>query len=199
MQKIAIFGGTFNPIHNGHLHLAHCFSQKINFDRVIFVPTKTPIHKEDIFLASAEDRLYMCKLAVQGTNYEVSNMEVCRQTPSYTVLTLEDLKRQFPYDNLYFITGEDMFLSLLTWKNPARIFELATICSAPRSGEGMERMSRYAKKLKELGAVTILENIDFLPISSTMVRTAQKNGKDISNMVPTTVMEYIEQHHLYKR
>jgi len=126
-------------------------------------------------------------------------MEVCRQTPSYTVLTLEDLKRQFPYDNLYFITGEDMFLSLLTWKKPARIFELATICSAPRSGEGMERMSRYAKKLKELGAVTILENIDFLPISSTMVRTAQKNGKDISNMVPTTVMEYIEQHHLYKR
>lgn len=198
MQKIAILGGTFNPIHNGHLHLAKRFNEKIGFDRMIFIPTKAPTHKGEGQLADAVHRLNMCKLAVQGTSYEVSNLEVCRETPSFTVFTLEALKKQFPDGQLYFITGEDMFLSLLTWNNPTRIFQLATICSAPRSIEGMENMSRYAKKLEAYGAKTLLENIDFLPISSTLVRTVWNRGEDISNLVPISVMAYMEQYHLYK-
>lgn len=198
MQKIAIFGGTFNPIHNGHLHLAKRFNEKIRFDRVIFIPTKAPTHKGEEQLADAVHRLNMCKLAVKGTNYEVSDMEVNRATPSYTVFTLEELKKQFPNDELFFITGEDMFLTLLTWNNPERIFQLATICSAPRSIEGIKKMTQYAKKLEAYGAKTMLANIDFLPISSTLVRTAWNNGEDISNLVPIPVMAYMEQHHLYK-
>ena len=198
MQKIAILGGTFNPIHNGHLHLVKRFSEKIGFDRVILIPTKVPTHKGDEQLADAVHRVHMCQLAAKEFGYEVSDMEVCRETPSYTVLTLEELKHKFPNDSLYFITGEDMFLSLLKWNNPRRIFKLATICSAPRSIEGMGKMERYAQILKSHGADTILANIDFLPISSTMVRTAWKKGEDISCLVPAAVVDYMKQYDLYK-
>lgn len=198
MQKIAILGGTFNPIHNGHLHLVKRFSEKIGFDRVIFIPTKVPTHKGEEQLASAEHRVCMCRLAAEELSYEVSDMEVKRETPSYTVLTLETLKHKFPNDMLYFITGEDMFLSLLTWNNPDRIFQLATICSAPRSIGGMEKMEQYAQILKTHGANTILANIDFLPISSTLVRTAWRKGEDISHLVPAAVMDYMKQYDLYK-
>lgn len=102
-----------------------------------------------------------CRIGGKGFGYEVSVMEVQRETPSYTVLTLEALKHKFPNDMLYFITGEDMFLSLLTWNDPDRIFQLATICSAPRSIEGMGKMEQYAQILKTHGANTILANIDF--------------------------------------
>ena len=138
MQKIAILGGTFNPIHNGHLHLVKRFSEKIGFDRVIY-STKVPTHKGEEHLVDAAHRVCMCRLAAKEYGYEVSDMEVQRETPSYTVLTLEALKHKFPNDMLYFITGEDMFLSLLKWNNPDRIFQLATICSAPRSIGGMEK------------------------------------------------------------
>ncbi len=198
MAKIAVLGGTFNPIHNGHLHLIKRFSEKIGFDRVILIPTKVPIHKQEACLAEAEHRVRMCQLAAMECGCEVSDMEVRRKTPSYTVLTLEELKRRFPKDTLYFITGEDMFLSLLRWHKPDRIFQLAVICSAPRSTEGMKKMEEYAKVLKTHGAVTILENIDFLPISSTLVRTAWQNGEDISSLVPAAVMAYMERHRLYK-
>lgn len=87
-------------------------------------------------MASAEHRVCMCRLAAEEFGYEVSDIEVQRETPSYTVLTLETLKHKFPNDMLYFITGEDMFLSLLTWNNPERIFQLATICSAPPQYRG---------------------------------------------------------------
>ena len=100
MQKIAILGGTFNPIHNGHLHLVKRFSEKIGFDRVIFIPTKIPTHKGEEQLASAEHRVRMCRLAAEEFGYEVSDMEVKRETPSYTVLTLETLKHKFPNDIL---------------------------------------------------------------------------------------------------
>ena len=103
MQKIAILGGTFNPIHNGHLHLIKRFSEKIGFDRVILIPTKVPTHKGEEHLADAVHRVRMCRLAAKEFGYEVSDMEVQRETPSYTVLTLEALKHKFPNDMLYFI------------------------------------------------------------------------------------------------
>ena len=92
MQKIAILGGTFNPIHNGHLHLVKRFSEKIGFDRVILIPTKVPTHKGEEHLVDAAHRVCMCRLAAKEYGYEVSDMEVQRETPSYTVLTLEALK-----------------------------------------------------------------------------------------------------------
>ncbi|HEX3037672.1 MAG TPA: nicotinate-nucleotide adenylyltransferase [Oscillospiraceae bacterium] len=197
MQKIAIFGGTFNPIHNGHVHLAQQFSARIGFDRVIFIPTHVPPHKQAPELASAQHRLCMCRLAAQEYGYEVSDIEVNRAGPSYTADTLQQLKLLYPQEKLYLITGEDMFLTLNNWRNPQQIYELATICAAPRSELGYEKLAAYAKELEQFGAHSIIENIEYLPVSSTMVRTAIKNGESIAHLVPHSVADYIEKNKLY--
>lgn len=199
MNRIAIFGGTFNPIHNGHLHIARQFQQLLGARRVLFIPTFRPPHKEAPDLAPAGDRLAMCRLACEGTSYEVSDMEIRRGGPSYTADTLLELKRQYPQEELCFITGEDMFLTLEHWYKPELIYSLATVCAAPRSTDGMEKLRAYAKELAVRGATVILHNIDHLPVSSTMVRDAVRQGRPIDALVPAGVARYIGQSGLYRR
>ena len=114
MRKTGIIGGTFNPIHNGHILLAVYCKEKLNLDRVIFIPTYTPPHKSDKDLVSEVHRLNMCKIAVQNyVDFSVSDIEIKRKGKSYTFETLTSLKEIYPRDTLYFITGADMFLSLI--------------------------------------------------------------------------------------
>ena len=173
MNRIAIFGGTFNPIHNGHLHIAQQFEKQLHVQRLLFIPTFVPPHKQISDLAPAEDRLEMCRLACLGTSYEVSDLEIRRGGPSYTADTLAELKQNNPGTELYFITGEDMFLTL--------------------------ELHAYAKRLAAHGARVILLNIDYLPVSSTMVRDAVRQGRSIDALVPPRVAHYIQENGLYQR
>ena len=197
-MKIAVYGGTFNPIHNAHIHLASEFSRRVGFDKVILIPANIPPHKRVGDLADGADRLAMCRLAAQEHGFEVSDIELRRQGPSYTADTLEELHRVYPEDTLYLITGEDMFLTLLQWRRPLDIMKLAVICAAPRSSEGMPRLAAYAQELEKQGGRTVLENVEYLPVSSTMVRGAVKRRESIGGLVPAAVAEYIHQHHLYE-
>lgn len=197
-MKTAVYGGTFNPIHNAHIHLASEFAKRVGFDRVILIPANIPPHKRVKELASGKDRLAMCKLAAEEYGLEVSDIELQRQGPSYTVDTLEELHQKYPEDELYLLTGEDMFLTLMQWRCPLRILELAVICAAPRSREGMPRLEACAKQLQANGGRTILENVEYLPVSSTMVREAVKKGESVNTLVPVPVAEYIRQNHLYE-
>lgn len=197
MRKIAIYGGTFNPIHNGHIHLARQFAQLLGLDKVILIPTRVPPHKQASNLAPAKDRLAMCSLAASDSIFEVSDMEIRRDGLSYTVDTLLELKRQCPESELYLITGEDMFVTVLNWYHAETICSLATICAAPRSTAGLDPLLRYARILEQNGAKTIIKNIDYLPISSTMVRNTVKNGESISKLVPPAVADYIVKNNLY--
>ena len=147
MNRIAIFGGTFNPIHNGHLHIAQQFQKQLCAQRVLFIPTFVPPHKRAPDLAPAEDRLEMCRLACEGTPFEVSDLEIRRGGPSYTAETLLALKREYPDAELCFLTGEDMFLTLETWYKPDVIYSLATICAAPRSTDGVKNLRDMEPKL----------------------------------------------------
>lgn len=198
MERIAIYGGTFNPIHNGHLHIATEFTDRLGVDRLLFIPTNVPPHKRPQSLQPAETRLEMCRLAVEETKFEVSDLEIRRKGASYTVDTLEQLAKIYPGSPLYLIVGEDMFLTFLKWRNPQRIFQLATLCAAPRSEHGVCPLKEYARKIEALGAQVRIENITYLPISSTMVREAVKAGNDISKMVPEKVADYIRRNHLYE-
>jgi nicotinate-nucleotide adenylyltransferase len=197
MQKIAILGGTFNPIHNGHLHLVRRFSQMIQADRVLLIPTRIPPHKAAPDLAPAQDRLQMCRLAAEPDGFEVSDMEIRREGPSYTSDTLLELKQIYPNSELFFITGEDMFLTLEEWHNPELVYSLATICAAPRSRNGCTALNQYAEKVGKKGAKTMICNIDYLPVSSTMVRNAVRRGENLLAYVPRQVADYICKHHLY--
>ena len=197
-MKIIIFGGTFNPIHNGHIHLAKCFADILQADRVILIPTNVPPHKRAPDLADAEDRLNMCRLAAEADKrFCVSDIEIARGGQSYTSETLTELHRQYPDAELYLITGEDMFFLLEEWHDPQVIYQLAMICAAPRSPKGTGALLEYAKKIERNGAKTRIEDIPYYPISSTMIREAVKAGKSISSLVPAAVERYIREKKLY--
>lgn len=197
MERIAVFGGTFNPIHNGHIHLAKSFAKALHIGRLLVIPTNSPPHKAARDLAPAADRLAMCRAACRREGFEVSDMEIRRGGPSYTAVTLRELKKLCPDSELFLITGEDMFVTLADWKEPQTIFSLATVCASPRSRGGRDALRRCAAKLQKLGAKTYLADFHYLPVSSTMVREAVRKGKSISDLVPAPVERYIREKKLY--
>lgn len=197
MQKIAIFGGTFNPIHNGHLHIAGQFAEIIGAQKVVLVPTCIPPHKQVKDLAPPEDRLAMCRLVAQRPRFEVSDVELRRGGPSYTSDTLRTVNQEYPESELYLLMGEDMFLTLEQWHEPEVIYRLATVCAAPRSHGEEGKLETYSERLHQKGAKTLVCPIDYLPVSSTLVREAVKAGLNISAYVPQPVRDYILKNHLY--
>ena len=200
-MKTGIYGGTFNPIHRGHIHLAEEFARRLGLDRVLLIPTRVPPHKAAPDLASGKDRLAMCRLAVgEKTNLEVSDIEMRREGKSYTAETLEELRRLYPQDEFYLLMGEDMFLTVEHWYRPETIFFLAVVCATPRSLHGMGKLQ--AKKdeyASRYGARCVLEDIPYLPVSSTQVREWAAQGKDIVPLVPEAVAAYIESRGIYRK
>lgn len=199
-MKTGIYGGTFNPIHNGHLHIVEEFRRGLGLDRVLLIPTRVPPHKAAPDLASPQDRFAMCQLAIQGQPWlELSDMEMRREGKSYTAETLEELSALYPQDQFYLLMGEDMFLTLGRWYRPETIFSLASVCTAPRSVHGMDALRE--KALEYTGtfhARCFLDHIPYLPISSTQVRQAVARGEDVASLVPEAVARYIRERGLYQ-
>ena len=150
-KEMAIFGGSFNPIHFGHLIVAECCLEQAQLDQVLFMPAATPPHKQDSTLASPEDRIEMLQLAVEShTQFEVSPQECNRGGISYTVTTVHNLIHQFPNDNLSLILGPDALLSLPSWKEPQRILGLIKILAIERHGVDNIEQITQEPQLKEL-------------------------------------------------
>lgn len=197
-RKIALFGGTFDPIHNGHLVLAREFAFRMGWDEVIIMPTFVPPHKLKPDLAPAVDRMELCRLACEPyPNLTVSDMEINRRGASFTVTTLEQLKKQHPAAELYLLVGADMFLTLGSWHRFPDIAAMATLCAAPRDDVPMEQLIAYAEELKKQGAKCVIEDIVTPRISSTDIRCRAAAGEDVSDMVPATVAAYIRERGLY--
>lgn len=198
-MRTAMFGGSFNPIHNGHVQLAKAFLPRLELDRVLIVPTFIPPHKQAHNMVSGGQRLEMCRLAFEGTDkIEVSDIELKRGGASYTYLTLEELHALYPEDELFLITGADMFLTIETWRKPKVIFSLATVCGVPRNESSIDELSEHEKVLRSMGARTEILDAGVMTVSSTQVREAVKNGEDISSLVPERVAGYIKTHNLYR-
>ncbi len=198
MEKIALFGGTFDPIHNGHLVLARELAARLGLDRVILMPTFLPPHKVKSDLASATDRLEMCRLACEPyAELAVSDMELNRRGASFTVDTLEQLHRDHPQAHLYLFVGADMFFTLAMWHRFSDIAALATICTVPRDGVTVEKLKAQAEQLEALGATCVVEDVKTPPLSSTVIRARAANGDDVSDMVPVAVADYIREHGVY--
>ena len=152
-MKIAMFGGSFNPIHNGHIMLANAFQKELSLDKVLIIPTYIPPHKQRDYSVSPQQKLEMCRLAVKDMPFaEVSDIEIKRQGASYTYMTLQELRKIYPHDELYLITGADMFMTIHQWKNPEIIFALATICGVPRNDDDISDLEKQAEFLHTLGA-----------------------------------------------
>lgn len=197
-KRIALFGGTFDPIHNGHVELAREFAALLSLDKVVVMPTFIPPHKLKNDMAPAVDRLAMCRLACEPyKELTVSDLEINRRGASYTVLTLEQLHRQYPDSELFLLTGADMFLTVGTWYRFADIARLATICAAPRDEADAVCLREHAQKLEALGAQCVVAEFTVPAWSSTVVRERLKNGEIPRDMISSKVADYIAAHQLY--
>ena len=198
-MKIAMFGGSFNPIHTGHIQLAQAFVKRLGLDKVLIIPTFIPPHKHCDNSVSPQARLEMCRLAVKNLPFaEVSDIEIKRGGASYTYLTLEELSEKYKNDELFLITGADMFMSIHTWKHPEIIFSLATICGVPRNDDDIKNLQKQSEYLKTLNAKTEILDVSLMTVSSTEIRNKIKNGEDFSTLVPPEVENYIIENKLYK-
>lgn len=200
-MRIGIFGGSFNPIHNGHIGLIRGIISELALDKLIVMPSFLPPHKTVDTPVSPTGRLAMCQLAVSEISAtEVSDLEICRKGKSYTYETLEQLHAIYPDDELFLIMGADMFLSIETWKNPDIIFRLAVICGVSRKGiGGRQELLDRELFLQLLGAKTKVLNLSLPEVSSTEIREAVKNGNSIDKFVPKRVEEYILEKGLYSQ
>lgn len=201
MSKIGVFGGTFNPIHNGHVSLGVYCKDELSLDKLMLIPTYTPPHKSSNELAEEEHRVNMCKLATEQYGYfEVSDIEIERKGKSYTYETLNSLKEIYTEDELYLIVGADMFLTLDKWKNPQSIFKNATIVAVPRNDDDKnDLVYYYDNTIKKLGAKAIVLENPVVQVSSTYIRENIDNYQLIKSLIDSNVYEYIVKNKLYRK
>lgn len=198
-MKLGILGGTFNPIHNSHLYIARSYAEKLELDRVLLIPTHTPPHKPDKSLAPPEDRLAMCRLAVEGEKrLSVCDYEIRRAGKSYTLHTLEYLREKHSDAELYFLMGADMFLTVQAWYRPERIFELAILCATAREPGELAALEAHRPVLEAMGARCRVLELQPRPLSSTQVRACVKAGEKLDDLVPPNVAQYIRERGLYR-
>jgi nicotinate-nucleotide adenylyltransferase len=190
-EKIGLFGGSFDPVHTGHLILAQMAADFAGLERILFVPTATPPHKSERDLSPFEDRITMVRLAIEGNAaFELSLLEG-GETPSYTWESLDRFARQgYDREHLHLIVGSDSLGEMSRWRNPGRIFESATIISMARPG-GDDPPAPPA------GAAVIVLDTGSNNISSSEIRERVRGGRSIRYLVPEAVERYIIDRGLY--
>lgn len=188
-MRIGILGGTFNPIHIGHLILAEEAREKLKLDKIIFVPTNLAPHKDNSDIAAAKSRFQMLKLAVKKNKYfSVSDVEIKRDGRSYTIDTIKEFKNIYPHDELYFIIGSDLLKYLDEWKDLSEIIKMVKFITATRPGYPLEKIPSYISTLP----------IRAVDISGFQIRQAIRENKSFHYLVPEAVFKYITKKGLYK-
>jgi len=188
-RRLGVMGGTFDPIHNGHLVAASEVAAALNLDEVLFVPTGQPWQKDDVTPTS--DRYLMAEIATAANpRFKVSTVDIDRSGPTYTVDTLRDLQQFYPDADLFFITGADAVTSIAGWKDSADLWDLAKFVAVTRPGHKLDLPDSPA------GAIQVLE-IPALAISSTDIRNRVSAGKPIWYLVPDGIVQFIAKHGLY--
>jgi nicotinate-nucleotide adenylyltransferase len=194
-RRLGVMGGTFDPIHYGHLVTAEEALVQFALDAVVFVPTGRPWMKEEREVSPAEDRYLMTVIATASNpRFQVSRIEVDREGPTYTVETLRALAAEHPDAELYFITGADAMLEILDWKEPDEVLSLAHFIAATRPGYDLTRFESTAPRHSNVS----LMSIPALAISSTDVRARVGEGRPIRYLVPEGVKSYVEKAGLYR-
>ncbi len=183
-MRIGLFGGAFNPPHNGHMSVARCAIKEANLDKLIFIPTGNAPHKEETQV-SREDRYNMVSEAISGEEkMSVSDYEIKRSEVNYSANTVEYFKSLYPNDELFFLIGDDSYNQLDTWHEPHRITASATLLVFPREGADVK-------------APSVMLPMDVVEASSSEIREKIKMGKDCRNLLPKKVFDYIIKRNLY--
>ena len=215
-EKIGLFGGTFNPIHSGHIKAARVVRDNFILDKILFIPSYIPPHKVSKDIVSPEIRLHMVKLALgKSPEFIASSIEIDGKGTSYSILTLKKLKKIYPGSSLYFILGIDAFLEIDTWKDYEKVLELCFFVVISRPGYCLEdaRMilgGEYAGRTytvskgknsgidPEEGFKIFLLSFDAMDVASTEIRNRLRKNLSISGLVPDSVAAYINKNKLYQ-
>jgi nicotinate-nucleotide adenylyltransferase len=191
-RRIGVMGGTFDPIHHGHLVAASEVQSVFDLDEVVFVPTGQPWQKDDREVSPAELRYLMTVVATASNpRFTVSRVDVDRPGPTYTIDTLRDLREQYPDSDLFFITGADALAQILSWKAVDELFELAQFVGVNRPGHELSGDGLPAER------VSLME-VPAMAISSTACRQRVRAGEPVWYLVPDGVVQYINKHDLYR-
>ena len=199
-MKLGILGGTFDPVHYGHLLMAEQCRGQCELDEIWFLPAGSPPHKQGVQITGGEIRAEMLELAIAGNPaFSVSRREIEQQGTTYTYQTLEKLHEEDPHRELYFLIGADSLADLPDWRKPARIVELATVVAVNRGDRPLPSLKPLQEKLGE----AVAERIQFvsmpgIDLSATDIRQRVKKGKSIRYMTPRAIEIYIEEHSLYR-
>lgn len=201
-EKIILFGGTYDPVHNGHIEVASFAASKIGASRVFLIPARRSPHKQSRPLAADNDRIAMLKLVVANNKlFQVSPVELNRAEPSYTIDTIKYFKEKFGSDCQFFwLIGADMLKDLPKWYKINELLKECTICIMNRGGFGKPDFDSLATQLSQQEIETLRQNqieTPMINVSSSVIRQRLLNGQDVSDMVNTAVLNYIQKHHLY--
>lgn len=197
-MRLGLLGGTFDPVHRGHLALARAARDELGLDEVLFLPAGQPWRKAGQMIASNEHRLAMLRRALEGeAAFQVSRLELERPGPSYTADTLEALRDDRPEDELFFLLGEDALMDLPNWERPRRILELARLAVARRADSSPEALEEAERRLPGLGERVVWLKMPAVAVSATEIRERVREGQPIGGLVPATVEEYIRKQGLY--
>lgn len=200
-HRLGIMGGTFDPIHYGHMVAAETARIELGLDYVLFIPTGIPPHKLDRPVTEPSLRYEMVEMSIRSNkSFMLSGIEIKREGPTYTIDTLRILHELFPKQELYFITGTDALMELLTWKEPEEIVSLARIVGASRPGyDSYELLAEIEQKYPFIkGRISQLE-IPALAISSTDIRERVRKNKSIRYLLPDEVRLFIKANQLYRQ
>ncbi|MGH3686999.1 MAG: nicotinate-nucleotide adenylyltransferase [Pseudonocardiaceae bacterium] len=190
-SRLGVMGGTFDPIHHGHLVAASEVQARFELDEVVFVPTGIPWQKEGRAVSPAEDRYLMTVIATASNpRFSTSRVDIDRQTPTFTVDTLTDLRTQFPDQEMFFITGADALAQILSWKRVEELFDLAHLVGVTRPGFHLDGQHLPDR------AVSLVE-VPAMAISSTECRQRVAVGLPVWYLVPDGVVQYISKRGLY--
>lgn len=199
-RKLGLMGGTFDPVHNGHLLIANEAGWRLELDKVVFIPTGDPPHKQDHYITPARCRLEMVRLATQDNPlFEVSAIEIERPGLSYTAQTLRALQEDYGEDtDFFFIIGVDAAADLLSWNEPDQVVTLAKLVVVNRPGFDLP-MAKLQAGLPEidLNERLILLDVPLVEISSTEIRSRVAQGISIRYLLPEEVIGYIEREKIY--
>jgi nicotinate-nucleotide adenylyltransferase len=198
-MDIGVLGGTFDPIHSGHLMVAEEAVVQLNLTEILFVPAGQPWLRVNSPMATAEQRLQMVRLAIAGKPYrKLSTVEVERAGPSYTVDTLAELQRQYGAEaKLYFILGWDSLAELPQWKEPGQIIKMCHLVVVPRPGYPVPDLTPLEEAIPGLSQRVIWLDGPRVDISASVIRERVAQGLSIRHLVPEPVERYIKQHKLY--
>jgi nicotinate-nucleotide adenylyltransferase len=196
--RVGVFGGAFNPPHLGHLVGAQEVLLQLELERVLFVPVGRAPHREIPDDPGAEARLEMVELAIAGDErFAAARIELDRDGPSYTSVTLETLRSEFPDDERFLILGGDQAAALPTWHEPEKVLELATVAVVERVGWSRSAIGIQIARMRGSDGVRYLD-MPLIQIASTGIRRRVREGRPIRYLVPAAVEEYIAAHELYR-